>query len=208
MVSGGCQFHYHRLYKVRLSRCGGGTTPAAPDPGNSDTGTYNPTVAVTDVQAVNAVVADANGARMRGDASANSGIVKQVAGNSTVTVTGQATGDDGNIWYRVVYNDGSAEYTGFIRNDYLQLGGEVLPIDNGGDANVDNGDSSNDSGIDISKDYDTQKDGDDWYLIDNNAKAVIRSGYFGNCPDKLSDCREKGKDSKDPDSCYVILVSF
>lgn len=185
----------------------GGTTPAAPDPGNSDTGTYNPTVAVTDVQAVNAVVADANGARMRGDASANSGIVKQVAGNSTVTVTGQATGDDGNIWYRVVYNDGSAEYTGFIRNDYLQLGGEVLPIDNGGDANVDNGDSSNDSGIDISKDYDTQKDGDDWYLIDNNANGRYKiKDILETAQTNYQIAVEKEKTVKTQTVVIVILV--
>lgn len=185
----------------------GGTTPAATDPGNSDTGTYNPTVAVTDVQAVNAVVSDANGARMRGDASANSGIVKQVAGNSTVTVTGQATGDDGYTWYRVVYNDGSAEYTGFIRDGYLQIDEEVLPIDNGGDANVDNGEGSNDSGIDISKDYDTQKDGDDWYLIDNNANGRYKiKDILETAQTNYQIAVEKEKTVKTQTVVIVILV--
>ncbi len=62
---------------------------------------------------------------VRAGASTSTDKVTKATNGMAVTVTGQATGTDGKVWYQVKFMSGNSEVTGFIRSDYIQLG-EVI----------------------------------------------------------------------------------
>lgn len=82
---------------------------------------------VTPIQSQGASVTSDN-VRVRAEASANAGIVTQVRSATAITVTGQATGDDGKTWYQVSFIADGKEVTGFIRSDFVNLTEEIVVI--------------------------------------------------------------------------------
>lgn len=94
--------------------------------GGSTSGTQS-TAGVTEIQPISAKVTG-DQVRVRPDASTNGSVVTTVAKDAVVTVNGTAGGTDNKTWYRVSFRSGSSDVTGFIREDFLQLAGEVVPV--------------------------------------------------------------------------------
>ena len=55
-----------------------------------------------------------DGTRVRQDASTNSEIVVSLAKDDSITINGQLTGADGNIWYQITTSSGA---NGYVRSD-------------------------------------------------------------------------------------------
>ena len=163
--------------------------------GNTSTPVMNPTVAVTALTPQTATVATGTaGVRVRTDASTASSIITSLQNNAAITILGQATGADGNVWYQVSFSLNGAETQGFIRNDYVKLpdGAALTPRDSEPTADPSTETPSEENGTDTgeesqqpagndSKEYDTQlkansSTGEDtWYLLDyaNNKQYPI-----------------------------------
>lgn len=102
---------------------GSGTPNTAPPASNTQ---------VTEVQPQSATVTGGQG-RIRADASAGSSIVTTVQNDVVLTVTGQAVDSENVVWYRVVFIENGSEVTGFVRNDYVTLAGDLVPVGEGGE---------------------------------------------------------------------------
>lgn len=144
---------------------GGTTTPENPE-------THTPTVAVTPVQPLSATITGSEAVRVRWDAViAADNIVAQLESGTAVTVTGQATDAEGNIWYQVTYTSQGTEGQGFVRADYLTLSGTVTPADGSQPENppADNPGQENpqDEEAPYYVVYESNLEGtQDWWLID------------------------------------------
>ena len=98
--------------------------------GGDTTLTVNPSVAVTNVNPVEGTITGGAQVRVRTDASTESGGIITYVGNGTkVTVKGQANGTDGKVWYLVIFNGSNGTIEGFIRSDYVNVSGELTPVD-------------------------------------------------------------------------------
>lgn len=155
----------------------------------------NPTVAVTALTPQAATVATGTaGVRVRTDASTASSIITSLQNNVAITILGQATGADGNVWYQVSFALNGTEAQGFIRNDYVKLpdGAALTPQDSepatdpsaeapSEEDGTGTGEESQQPAQSDSKEYDTQlkansSTGEDtWYLLDyaNNKQYPI-----------------------------------
>lgn len=147
-----------------VSKTDGGSTPNA-------NLTVNPSVEVTQVQPIEAKVTGGSVIRVRTDASASdsSGIITTVSNGTAVTVSGQATGADNMTWYLVSFYSNNTVVTGFIRNDFLTLSGEITPVDTNTPAEGDSDTQTPESQepVEEKKPYYTQQDQEGtWQLID------------------------------------------
>lgn len=98
--------------------------------GGDTTLTVNPSVTVTNVNPVEGTITGGSQVRVRTDASTESGGIITYVGNGTkVTVKGQANGTDGKVWYLVIFNGSNGTVEGFIRSDYVNVSGELTPVD-------------------------------------------------------------------------------
>ncbi len=82
---------------------------------------------VTEIQPISAKVTGGQ-VRVRPDASTNGSVVTIVSRDTVVTVNGMAAGDDNKTWYKVNFRSGSNDITGFIREDFLEMAGEIVPV--------------------------------------------------------------------------------
>ena len=130
--------------------------------------------AVTQVEPQSATVIGAM-VRVRSDASASAGIVVTVEKDAVLTVDGYAAGTDGNTWYRVSFIADGSSVTGYVRSDFVTLAGELVPVtaespeENSAGEEDETGEPE--EVIRETKDYDTQLQGEDWYLL-NNVEGV------------------------------------
>ena len=138
------------------------TTTATPAPAVNET-----PVDVTAVEPVSATVTGGQSVRVRSNASTTSQIVTTAENGMALTVTGQATGTDGNTWYQVNFIANNTEVTGFIRSDYVALSGELQAPSTEQPAEEQPAEEQPaDDTQTSSKDWDTQLQGDAWYLLD------------------------------------------
>ena len=148
-----------------------GSTPPSSSNTTSSTTTPAPAVnetpvEVTAVEPLSATVTGGQSVRVRSNASTTSQIVTTAENGTALTVTGQATGTDGNTWYQVTFLSNNTEVTGFIRSDYVALSGELqVPSDTQPAEQPTEEQPAEDSQT-TSKDWDTQLQGDSWYLLD------------------------------------------
>lgn len=106
-----------------------GTTPPT-STNTSQPGTNNQSQAtVSRVNPISATVKGGDNVRIRSNATTNSQIVANVQSGLVLTVNGQANSldNDGKVWYQVSYISDSTEVSGFIREDYVTLSGELTP---------------------------------------------------------------------------------
>ena len=138
------------------------TTTATPAPAVNET-----PVDVTAVEPVSATVTGGQSVRVRSNASTTSQIVTTAENRMALTVTGQATGTDGNTWYQVNFIANNTEVTGFIRSDYVALSGELqAPSTEQPAEEQPSEEQPAEDTQTTSKDWDTQLQGDAWYLLD------------------------------------------
>ena len=124
-------------------------------------------VDVTAVEPVSATVTGGQSVRVRSNASTTSQIVTTAENGMALTVTGQATGTDGNTWYQVNFIANNTEVTGFIRSDYVALSGELqAPSTEQPAEEQPSEEQPAEDTQTTSKDWDTQLQGDAWYLLD------------------------------------------
>ncbi len=122
---------------------------------------------VTAVEPVSATVTGGQSVRVRSNASTTSQIVTTAENGMALTVTGQAAGTDGNTWYQVNFIANNAEVTGFIRSDYVALSGELqAPSTEQPAEEQPSEEQPAEDTQTTSKDWDTQLQGDAWYLLD------------------------------------------
>lgn len=149
------------------------TTPPATTTPQTPAVTETP-AAVTAVQPQGGTVKGSDTVRVRSNASTTSAVVTTAKSGVALTVTGTAAGSDGKTWYQVNFINEGSEVTGFIREDYVELDGELVPADQ---APAEGGEGGTDAPEDTqptpeetpqeSKDMDTRLQDGEWYLIDN-----------------------------------------
>ncbi len=137
------------------------TNTATPAPAANET-----PVEVTAVEPMSATVTGGQSVRVRSNASTTSQIVSTAENGTALTVTGQATGTDGNTWYQVSFISNNTEVTGFIRSDYVALSGELQAPSAEQPAEEQPSEEQPADETQTSKDWDTQLQGDAWYLLD------------------------------------------
>lgn len=145
-------------------------TPTSPSTTSTPTTSTpdEPLVDVTDVEPVSGSVSGGSQVRVRQNASTTSRIVSTARSGLAVTVTGTATGTDGEQWRRVSFISGSSEVTGFIRADYVTVSGDLVPVGAGGTEQPEGGqEPSVEPEPEEVKDWDTYYEGEKWHLLDN-----------------------------------------
>lgn len=140
------------------------------------TGTTTPTIdtsGVTPIQPISAKVTK-DQVRVRPDASTNGSVVTTVASNTVVAVNGKADGGDGKVWYYVSFQTSSGEVTGFIREDFLELAGEIIPVDTSEPEPPVADDPVVEEPQVVEKDYETLEIDGVWYLINNTTDPAYQ----------------------------------
>lgn len=125
---------------------------------------------------------------VRQSASTSTAKVATAKNGTAITVTGQATGADGKVWYQATFINDGTEITGFIRSDYVELGAVIEETPAETEENAAETEVTEDSAQTTqteSKAYDTvletKEDGtQEWYLYDNAA------GYKYSIPDLMA----------------------
>lgn len=159
------------------------TTTATPAPAVNET-----PVDVTAVEPVSATVTGGQSVRVRSNASTTSQIVTTAENGTALTVTGQAAGTDGNTWYQVNFIANNTEVTGFIRSDYVALSGELQAPSTEQPAEEQPAeDQPADDTQTSSKDWDTQLQGDSWYLLDMAGQKQYKIDDLFNSIDQITE---------------------
>lgn len=178
------------------------TTTATPAPAVNET-----PVDVTAVEPVSATVTGGQSVRVRSNASTTSQIVTTAENGMALTVTGQAAGTDGNTWYQVNFIANNTEVTGFIRSDYVALSGELQapsaeqpaeeqPVE---DQPADDTQTS-------SKDWDTQLQGDSWYLLDMAGQKQYKIDDLFNSIDQITEINAQYDTNQKTISSQKIVI--
>lgn len=147
-----------------------GSTPTTTTPGTT-TPPENPTVAgeLEALNPVSATVKGGNSVRIRSTATdSEDNIVKTVANGLVVTVTGRATDSKGKVWYQVNTSDNGEDVSGFIREDFVTVEGELTPYVEPApvDPPPEDPGAADPEPPAQSKDYDTALIDGEWYLQD------------------------------------------
>ena len=184
-----------------------GTTPDNLD----GTGTTTGTTAQDGVEAVEPVSASVKGGnrvRVRAAATTDSAIVTAVENGSALTVNGRITGTDGNVWYQVAFIENGTEVAGFIRSDFVEVSGELVPIVPEEPTTTEpDATEPEASEPEVTKDWETQLQGEDWYLLDmaNNGQYKI-SDIFAAVNTNKAAYEEAHKTVKSQKLVIVILI--
>lgn len=138
----------------------GGSGGAAPDD--------NVTAEIIPVNPVSATTSTDN-VNVRKNCTTNSSVVKTVAKDMALTVTGQTTGSDGKTWYQVTFISEGSEVSGFVHSDYITLSGEVVPVSEGGEDQPENPEQPNEPEDipQVSEDYEVVYNDGKWFLYDH-----------------------------------------
>lgn len=88
---------------------------------DADTSAEEETTQVTTVAEKKAYVKGENGVNIRKAASATSTKIATAVGGSEVTIIGEATGSDGNLWYQIQFDGNGTKMKGFIRSDLIDF---------------------------------------------------------------------------------------
>ena len=183
------------------------TTVITPTPTQAPAVNETP-VEVAAVQPISANVTGGQKVRIRANASTTSQVVTTAEDGVALTVTGQANGTDGKVWYQVTFIANGSEVTGFIRSDYVTLSGELTPAgeeppqEGGGEQQPEEPPAPQES-----KDWDTQLQGEEWYLINNvEAKQYLIQDLFDGVQKNADLYMASEKKVKSQKTVIIILV--
>lgn len=189
------------------------TPTATPTPTPTPTPVVNETPAeVTPVEPLSATVTGGENVRVRGNASTTSQIVTRVSNGSALTVTGQATGADGLVWYQVAFTENGSEVVGFIRNDYVALSGEVTPVTPETEQPEDAGEpATTDEPVEETepeeqKAWETQLQGDIWYLLDMETPGQYKIEDLFAAIDQNGDAFEQSQETVKSQKIVIIVL--
>jgi hypothetical protein len=166
---------------------------------------------VTAVNPVSATVKGGQSVRVRSNASTTSQIVTTAASGTALTITGQATGTDGKVWYQVNFISNGSSVEGFIRNDFVDLTEELTPYTE--EENSEEGEEAAEPETVEEpveeKAYETVLQDGEWYLVvtETNEGYVIQDIF-----DKMESNQEAyaklEKKAKNEKIVIVLLVLF
>lgn len=80
---------------------------------------------VTQTSEKTAYISSSNGANIRKEASTSSDKIATAAGNSRITIIGEAKGSDGMTWYQIKFSADGKEMKGFVREDCITFNAPV-----------------------------------------------------------------------------------
>ncbi len=173
--------------------------------GNSGNTTTNQTAntnetpaAVTAVNPVSGTITGGQNVRVRGNASTTSEIKTTAQNGMALTVVGKATGSDNKEWYQVKFAVDGSEILGFVRSDYVKLSEtltEYVEEQVPADGEKPEGDTEEKPEVELSKDWETQLQGEDWYLIDNKAAGQYKISDMFSAVETNSNLYLQQKDS-------------
>lgn len=111
---------YIRADLVTKAASSGSTADTSASTG-TDTSSATPASSAASLKQVDSQAATVStaSANVRKSASTTAEVVSSIAKGTSVTITGETTGDDGKRWYQISYNNGA---TGFIRADLVTAG--------------------------------------------------------------------------------------
>ena len=161
---------------------------------------------------IEATVTSDQACRVRQDASTASTILGSAPSGTVVTVKGSKVGaSDSMTWYYVdVPQDDGTTITGFIRSTFITLSGELTPLTPETPEPTEpepQADPEPEPEPEVQKDYDTQLQGEDWYLLDYKANDGQGLQY------KISELFDKTKEvttlkSKNKKLVIGLIVSI
>lgn len=144
---------------------------------NQNTNSNETPAEVTAVNPVSGTITGGQNVRVRANASTTSEIKTTAQNGMALTVVGKATGSDNREWYQVKFAVDGSEILGFVRSDYVNLSGELteyveeqVPTEN--EKPEENAEENKE--VELTKDWETQLQGEDWYLIDNKAAGQYK----------------------------------
>lgn len=147
---------------------GGASTPSTPTAPTTPASTV-----VGEVTALQPVSAKVTGeqVRVRSNASTSGSIVSTVQRDVVLTVVGMAKDSEQKTWYQVNFSDATGQKSGFVREDFVSLEGELIPADQVPEEPepvvTDPVDPvSTPEPVPVHKDYETQQYDGVWYLAD------------------------------------------
>ena len=174
---GGTKTGYVRSDLVQKVGSGTGTQTTPNTPATPNTPTSTPATEVTAVQPVNAKVTGEQ-VRVRSNASTSGTIVETVPRDTILTVTGTAQDNEGKSWYQVSFTGAGGQATGFVREDFVTLEGELLPpVTDPVEPEVPEVTDPVEpepTPMPEQKEYDTKKYEDGWYLLDHTGEQGVR----------------------------------
>ena len=185
------------------------TTTATTTTTTNTAATANETpVDVTTVEPMSATVTGGQAVRVRSNASTKSQIVTTAENGTALTVTGQAAGTDGNTWYQVSFISNNTEVTGFIRSDYVALSGELQAPSTEQPAEEQPAEEQPAEDTQTtSKDWDTQLQGDSWYLLDMVGQKQYKIDDLFNSIDQISEINAQyDANQKKINSQKVVII--
>ena len=178
------------------------TTAATPAPAVQET-----PVDVTAVEPVSATVTGGQSVRVRSNASTTSQIVTTAENGMALTVTGQATGTDGKTWYQVTFISNSVEVTGFIRSDYVALSGELqAPVEEQPTEEQPTEEQPVEDTQTTSKDWDTQLQGEDWYLLDMAGQKQYKINDLFNSLNQITEINAQFETNQKKISSQKVVI--
>lgn len=181
------------------------------DSTGTTTNTNETPAEVTAVNPISATVKGGQSVRIRSNASTTSQIVTTAASGVAVTVTGQATGTDGKTWYQVNFISDGTSVEGFIREDYVDLSGELTPYTEEPAGNEPEEPAGNESEApsesEEQKAYETVLKDGDWYLVitETNEGYVIQD-IFDKMASNVQEYDKLAKTSKTQKIVIILLV--
>lgn len=193
-----------------------GSTPAsvvAP----STTTTATPTtstpdeqlVEVAELEPVSASVKGSSPVRVRQNASTTSRIVTNAEGGMALTVIGQATGKDNKEWYLVQFIANGSEVNGFIRADYVNVSGELVPAGSVVEEPVEEQPAEPEEPKETIKAWDTYYTEEDskWHLVDNTTNnSYDIAQIFSSVEANTKTLQDTLKENKTQQVIIVIMV--
>jgi len=107
--------------------------------------------------------------RVRQDASTSSTIIDSLSNGTAVTITGVKNGTDGREWYYLKFTNGEGkEVVGFCRSDFITPSGELTDLVTETPSEEPAEVVEEEPVVEETKDFDTELEGEDWYLMDYN----------------------------------------
>ena len=192
----------------------GSAAPSAPaETTNTTTVNTNENMAeVTAVEPMSASVTGSQSVRVRSNASTGSQIVTMAQNGLALTVTGQANGTDGKVWYQVNFLSNGAEVTGFIRSDYVALSGELVPATSDPAATPDEElpqePQTPAEPVVETKDWDTQRIDGKWYLINNVTPETYDIENIFNTVENNQKVLEQAQGKNKSQKVWIVILVF
>ncbi len=192
-----------------------GSTPAsvvAPTTTTSTPTTSTPDeqlAEVAEVEPVSASVKGSSPVRVRQNASTTSRIVTNAEGGMALTVIGQATGTDNKDWYLVQFIANGSEVNGFIRADYVNVSGELVPAGSAVEEPVEEQTEETEEPKETVKAWETYYTEEDskWHLVDNTTNnSYDIAQIFSSVEANTKTLQDTLKENKTQQVIIVVMV--